>query len=344
MEVVATDESGDEATLGVFVIIDDSQDTRSRPTFTNTNFNGGYKFSLKEDSELGNIAETTMKVELAESDGSCTWSLQNGETSSTNKDKEFFDLSGLSPQQLKLVKDLDFESIEEFEFFVRCRDSQYDYLETLVRISIIVEDVNDEFPKFVDQDRIFTVYQSSDPGVVIGTLDAIDGDEDTAFRYSIEANPGNDPYFQIDQSSGTITVSTPPTGEGSWQGVARVDDSVTSSHSAPGNDAPNEGAMSLTIRILDVNDNAPVVLPIDQAPPYTIGEAANVGTLVAGFRAEDIDTDPAQSFTFSFSSDSPNVPFVMNNLNGQGLLMVSEPLDVDVDNPVTQYTLKIEVS
>ena len=340
LTVVATDESDDSATLSVTVSIDSSGgQALLNPVFTNANDGtNAYKFNVPENLVRGLVPGTELVVTLNDEDGICVWSLQNGAAADTNKDNQFFDLNAI-PRQLKLVNLLNYEAITEFKFLVRCRDSQYDYLATDAQIVINVEDVNDGFPTFVDSDRIFTVYEQSDPGVTVGRLEAIDEDADTEFDYSIAPNENDDrDYFEVNAKTGEIKVKTSPTTKGNWQGVARVTDTAESAINPPG---PNEGTMSLTIRVLDLNDNAPEIQPINSSPPYRVGEAQNVGTIIAGFEAIDIDTDPEQRFTFSITKESGRVPFVINN---QGVLNVSQPLDVDADDSVSEYIFNIQVS
>ena len=59
----------------------------------------------------------------------------------------------------------------------------------------------------------------------------------------------------------------------------------------------------MIVYILDVNDEAPIVVPQDgnEDQPFQVSEAANVNFVIAGFEAQDNDTDPAQSFTFSIT-------------------------------------------
>ena len=339
MEIVATDQSGDSATLSVTVSIDSSGgQVLVNPVFSNANDGtNAYKFSVFENSKLGLIG-TELVVKRNDADVICVWSLQNGDAPATNKNNQFFHLNA-DPAQLKLVNSLNYEAITEFKFFVRCRDSEHEYLTTDAQIVINVVDVNDGFPTFVDSDRIFTVYEKSEPGVTVGTLKANDEDEKTVFDYSIEANANYDQnYFEVNAETGEVTVKTSPTTKGNWQGVAKVTDTAESAINPPG---PNEGTMSLTIRVLDLNDNAPKIQPINSSPPYRVGEAENVGTVIAGFEAIDIDTDPEQSFTFSITKESGRVPFMINN---QGILTVSQPLDADAADSVSQYTFNIEVS
>ena len=342
MKVVATDDSAASATLSVRVSIDSNGgQALDNPVFLDANGDTNeYKFNVLENSTRGLLPRTKLVARLNDADSICIWSLQNGDSFATNWNNSFFDLhaENATTRQLKLVNLLDYEAITVFKFLVRCRDSKYEYLTTDVPIVINIVDVNDGFPIFVDSDRIFTVYEKSPPGVTVGTLEAND-DANTVFTYSIAADENYDrDYFEVDAKTGEITVKTSPTTKGNWRGVARVTYTVKSAINSSG---PNEGTMSLTIRILDLNDNAPEIQPINSSPPYRVGEAENVGTTIAGFEAIDIDTDPEQSFTFSITKESGRVPFMINN---QGILTVSQPLDADADDSVSEYIFNIQVS
>ncbi|KAG1676563.1 Protein dachsous [Nymphon striatum] len=95
------------------------------------------------------------------------------------------------------------------------------------------------------------------------------------------------------------------------------------------------GTCSLSISIVDVNDNQPIF------PPHSVisvSEEADVGTVVTMVTANDVDTNPA--LTYRFASDgNPDKMFSIDAFSGK--IMLAQPLDHEKKKT---YELKIESS
>ena len=89
------------------------------------------------------------------------------------------------------------------------------------------------------------------------------------------------------------------------------------------------GHCSLHIRVIDINDNRPTFPPTSVT---NVSEAAQVGAVVTTVTANDVDTSPALTYSFSDGS-ARQAAFAIDRFTGRITLI--EPLDREVSGRST---------
>uniref|UniRef100_A0A8D0QTT7 Protocadherin Fat 4 n=1 Tax=Sus scrofa TaxID=9823 RepID=A0A8D0QTT7_PIG len=192
-----------------------------------------------------------------------------------------------------LISDLN----QNFLITVTAKDKGNPPLSSQATVQIIVTEENYHTPEFSQSHMSATIPESHSIGAIVRTVSA--RDRDTAMnglvRYSISS--GNEEgIFAINSSTGILTLAkaldyelcqkhemTISATDGGW--VART------------------GYCSVTVNVIDVNDNSPVFLPDEYFP--TVLENAPSGTTVIHLNATDADsgTNAVIAYTVQ-SSDS----------------------------------------
>ncbi|XP_033755014.1 LOW QUALITY PROTEIN: cadherin-23-like [Pecten maximus] len=164
------------------------------------------------------------------------------------------------------VKDtslIDYEEAQkQYVFFLQAQEfltAERYRSETKVIVNII--DVNDNSPKFIQSTYVKSILETSPPGFSIETISATDPDSGdlgkTGIVYGMTGDGKN--LFQLDARSGLVTVadcSTP--GSGNCIDFDKKRQYVLTVTARDENGRGRAGTTTLTINILDVNDNAPV--------------------------------------------------------------------------------------
>ncbi|XP_025729766.2 protocadherin Fat 4 [Callorhinus ursinus] len=192
-----------------------------------------------------------------------------------------------------LISDLN----QNFLITVTARDKGNPPLSSQATVQIIVTEENYHTPEFSQSHMSATIPESHSIGAIVRTVSARDRDAATngLIRYSISS--GNEEgIFAINSSTGILTLAkaldyelcqkhemTISATDGGW--VART------------------GYCSVTVNVIDVNDNSPVFFPDEYFP--TVLENAPSGTTVIHLNATDADsgTNAVIAYTLQ-SSDS----------------------------------------
>ncbi|KAM6270168.1 protocadherin-23 [Porphyrio hochstetteri] len=199
----------------------------------------------------------------------------------------------------------------------------------LCGVTVLIQDMNDNVPTFEQSYYKASVWEGQSPRTDILQVFATDIDSglNGETEYSILSGNEN-ATFLIDSARGIITTNTVLDHENtsSYRLVVQAADK--------GN--PRLSATSIvTIQVLDINDNAPVVQPLGEVE---VPENALPGFIVTHVSASDADIRPALQFAFIYDK-SPGMKFAINQHTG--VVTVVEPLDFEEANT---YKLRIIVS
>ncbi|XP_067425648.1 cadherin-10 isoform X4 [Emydura macquarii macquarii] len=201
-------------------------------------------------------------------------------------------------------KPLDYETRRLYTLKVEAEnihvDPQFYYLgpfkdTTIVKIS--VED-GDEPPVFSRSSYLFEAHEDIEVGTIIGTVMARDPDSASSpIRFSLDRHTDLDRIFNIHSGNGSIYTSKPLDREISqWHNLSVI--------AAEINNPKDTTRVSVYVRILDVNDNAPQFAIFYDT---FVCENARAGQLIQTISAVDKD-DPlgGQKFFFSLAAVNPN--------------------------------------
>ena len=104
---------------------------------------------------------------------------------------------------LRVQKNLDYERVQNYDLIIQAEDSGENSLNTTTRVSITVQNVNDNAPLFLDSPYIGFVRENMDNlPVFVLQVEAVDYDENTTLHYQIRE--GDKDVFSMDSSTGEI--------------------------------------------------------------------------------------------------------------------------------------------
>ncbi|NXH64366.1 CDHR3 protein, partial [Rhabdornis inornatus] len=231
-----------------------------------------------------------------------------------------FALESAVSGRLVMTGTIDFENpanprVEVYTLTVRVQDiahpnysSKYPFyisFDNIIYIYIRIKPVNEFFPVFHNLSYVFTVSEITKVGSSIGRVHATDKDwPPNAITYSIVAGAGTRDYtniFWISPTKGHVRI------------LARLDYETTQKHvfTVQASDQEKSTTASVTVNVLEVNDEEPVCSPNF----FSLQISANlaVGTNINGFRIEcqDRDSDP-RSFRYFINEGNENNHFVFS--------------------------------
>lgn len=233
---------------------------------------------------------------------------------------------------IDVVSQLDYEMTREYTLRIRAQDGGRPPLSNISGlVTIQILDVNDNAPIFVSTPFQSTVLENVPIGYSVIHIQAIDADsgENSRLEYSL-VDTGSSFPFSINNNTGWIVIASEldrETVDFYTFGVEATD------HGTP----PMTSSASISITILDVNDNNP---EFTQKEYYMrLNEDAAVGTSVLTVSA--IDRDINSVITYQISSGNTRNRFSITSQSGGGLITLALPLDYKLER---QYTLTITAS
>lgn len=163
------------------------------------------------------------------------------------------------------VKDtslIDYELAQkQYVFFLQAQETlTLERYRSETRIIVNIIDVNDNSPQFTQTTYVRSILENSPPGFSIETISATDPDSGDFGKdgiiYGMTGDGKN--LFQLDSRSGLVTVADCPTpGSGNCIDFDQKRQYVLTVTARDENGRGRAGTTTLTINILDVNDNAP---------------------------------------------------------------------------------------
>ncbi|XP_051886965.1 cadherin-22 isoform X1 [Pristis pectinata] len=254
-----------------------------------------YQLSMLESAAIGT---TVGRVKAEDVDLG-----QNSEMTYTLKEEDSSDRFSVvtDPEAQEgiiiLKKPLDFETKRTHSLLLEAVnkyvDPQFENLRSFkdwTSVRVTVKDI-DEPPVFTSQTNVIEVQEDTRVGSVIGSITARDPDlTNSPIRYSIDRNTDLERIFNVDANTGQITIAKRLDREtAGWHNITVI-----------AMEADNHAQMSkasLSVRILDVNDNAPELsMPFEAA----ICEDAKPGQLVHTVSVVDKD-EPQGGHHFYFT-------------------------------------------
>ncbi|KAM5240457.1 cadherin-23 isoform 1-T1 [Hipposideros larvatus] len=209
---------------------------------------------------------------------------------------------------------IDREEQESYRLTVVATDRGTVPLSGTVIITILIDDVNDCRPEFINPIQTVSVLESAEPGTVIANVTAIDRDLNPMLEYhiiSIVAKddtdrlvPDQEDAFAVNINTGSVMVKSPLNRElvATYEVTVSVIDNAS--------DLPERSVSmpdaKLTVNILDVNDNTPQFKPFG-ITYYTeqVLEGATPGTTLIAVAAVDPDKGLNGLITYTLLDQMP---------------------------------------
>ena len=257
--------------------------------------------------------------------GHVTYSLLSG-----NDNDQF----GIFPNGvLYIANALDREIRDWYVLKVKAKDNGIPSRTSIVDITILVTDANDNSPMFVNHTYVMHLEEGNAAKTYIGMLAASDGDigQNAEILYSFE---GTDDRFAINSKTGAI-ISERSFDREELIGLTNQDYVTLVVIARDCGDPPKEDKASVDIHITDVNDNAPMFTRhIYEA---SVSESARIDTEVLVVLANDKDSGLNSKVSYFLQGGNNDGSFAVNSDTGK--VTVIRRLDRET-TPV--YTLVVE--
>uniref|UniRef100_A0AAQ6IQZ5 FAT atypical cadherin 2 n=1 Tax=Anabas testudineus TaxID=64144 RepID=A0AAQ6IQZ5_ANATE len=293
-----------------------------------------YSFSAAEDIPIG----TEIGSVRADSDMPLIYSLVNGNTVESNKDKVF----SLDKESgtLLLQKTIDHEKTKWYQIDVIAQGNHNGTdVASLVSVSIQVQDVNDNQPVFDASPYRAFLAENMPAGTTVIQVTANDPDTDTngLVTYSLESVPDNNTtditdVFSIDGTSGWITTIRETDCE-----VTRVYrfNVVATDH---GGEVKLSSSVLVEVTVTDENDNPPKFS--DDVYRGSVVEDTGPGEVIISMTTTDADMSLENRLVTCYITDGdPLGQFaIVQEDEGVWGLIVKERLDRETKD---RYTLKV---
>ncbi len=261
-------------------------------------------FYTIEIPENVQVHTSVLQVEANQSAGPCTVYSICGGNPFNQFDIDFN--SGL----IKVIQPLDYEAHPAYRLCIQATDSLTG-ANSNVFVDIILEDVNDNAPKFEAAVLNISISES----VVIGTsvLQVVAMDSDTGsnailFYQLYEKDGATSDHFRIDVGSGVI-----------WT-AGLLDHETQSQHelivkALDSGEFQLSAEVQVIIYVTDLNDNSPVFAqPLYNA---TISKISSPGQLVTCVKAYDNDSHGTSQFEYAILSGNVNNIFAIDASSGE---------------------------
>ena len=207
----------------------------------------------------------------------------------------------------------DHEHEQTYEFLVVAFDLGDPACSSTATLSLSITDVNDEMPTFVRSTYEFGTYENQPIGTEIGTVVAYDRDSVpyNKMTYSFEESLGASDLFHVDADSGRITSNVFLDTEG-----CSVYNLVLLAAN-PDNESNMVGSTHIVIRIIDRNDNAPIVdFPVTHNHTFEVASIAAIGHTITTIEAHDLDTGLNAQLLYSIAEGNEEETFIINPHSG----------------------------
>lgn len=324
LQVEASDQGKEpgprSATVKVFITVLDEND--NVPQFSEKRYVVAVKENVRPHSEILRVSATDRDKD---SNAAVHYNIISGNS------RGQFSIDSVTGE-IQVVAPLDYEAEREYTLRVRAQDNGRPPLSNNTGIvSVQVTDVNDNPPIFVSTPFQASVLESSPVGSSILHIQAIDTDsgDNARLEYRLTGTSPDTP-FVINSATGWVTVRSAldrESVEHYFFGVEARDYGIP----------PLSATASVTITVMDVNDNRPEFL---QKEYYSrLNEDASVGTSVVTVTAVDRDVNSA--VTYQITGGNTRNRFAISTAGGAGLLSLALPLDYKQER---RYVLTVTAS
>ncbi|XP_057269701.1 protocadherin gamma-A5-like [Pezoporus wallicus] len=270
--VLRASDGGEPARTGtarIRVVVLDAND--NAPVFSQEE----YTVRVPEDMPVGSVLVTLTASDTDEGlNGHVKYSL----TKITEKALKIFHLDS-ETGTLTLVQSLDFEEGDSYKVQVQAHDGGG--LFDTANVAITVTDVNDNPPELIVSSAFSEISEDAQPGTVVALLHV--QDRDSGANGQVRCSIGESLPFRLEKSFEDY-YRLVTEGELDRERVSEYNVTV---RAVDGGSPAMQSSAVLTLRVLDVNDNAPVFAEPRYSARVTENNAA--GALVLTVRATDAD-------------------------------------------------------
>lgn len=299
----------------VEIIIRDAND--NAPQFLRDMYQG----NVHEDAPVGtSVLQISASDRDTGANGRVSYTFQGGDDGEGDFKIETY--SGV----IRTARKLDRENVPVYNLKAFAVDKGDPPLSAAVPVHIIVQDINDNAPVFERDELFIDVEENSPVGSVVAHITATDPDEGTNAQIMYQIVEGNIPeVFQLDIFNGDLTALTDLDYEDKTEYVIVVQ--ATS--------APLVSRATVHIRLLDMNDNEPVLQDFEIIfNNYVTNKSNSFPSGIIG-KVPAHDPDVSDKLRYKFESGNELSLLLLNENTGD--LRLSRDLDNDrpLEAPMT---------
>ncbi|KAL7400452.1 hypothetical protein ABVT39_012542 [Epinephelus coioides] len=296
-------------TLTIHVIVDDVND--NHPEFTEEVYNT----IVSEDSPTGTVFAMITASDIDEGvSGEIRYSMENLDVPFAIEET-----SG----ELFTTDVLDRETVAIYRLIVIGSDKHPTQpLSSSVLVTVLIGDINDHWPQFMNSPYVAYVPTEMAPGSVVCAVRATDGDTEMNAELHYALYGQSSDLFSIHPYSGTVFSSS---------ALRRTDDIIVNVHVEDAGENPKFDITTISIRFQNISEFPEMNVDVLSD---SLSEDEPVGTLVAVVSAASIRAEPV---SFYLSSGNFEDMFHVEQLTGA--LTVENPLDYENKK---EFTLLIE--
>lgn len=221
----------------------------------------------------------------------------------------------------------DFETVQEFSdlLLVIFDDGG---LNSNVSFRVAVVDSNDNSPIFSSSSTTISISEGTSVNSEVYVASATDADATSngLITYSFGNSSVTD--FAINSASGAVSVRMPLDFETTTSYILEI---IASDNGMPSRNS----SFSLTVNILDDNDNAPVIMDL---PLVNLTENVSPGTIVGTIVATDADSGTNAEIIYEIVAGNEAGDFAINRLSG--IVFTTGAIDRE---EIASYSLTIQV-
>ncbi|NWV07646.1 PCDG7 protein, partial [Ptilonorhynchus violaceus] len=270
--VLRASDGGDPARTGtarIHVTVVDAND--NAPVFSQAE----YTVRVPEDVPVGSVLVTVTATDADEGlNGYVKYSMKKA----TDMASDIFHLDS-ETGQITLLQRLDFEEGDSYELEVQAHDGGALFDST--KVAITVTDVNDNAPELTISSTLNEISEDAPPGTVVALLHV--QDSDSGVNGDVHCSMDGGVPFRLEKSyENYYRVVTARELD-----RERVSEYNVTVRAADGGSPSLQSSAVLALRVLDVNDNAPVFA--EERYSARLAENNAAGALVLTVRATDAD-------------------------------------------------------
>ncbi|KAM5271566.1 protocadherin-7 [Ctenodactylus gundi] len=204
---------------------------------------------------------------------------------------------------------LDREQTDRYEFKVNAKDKGIPVLQGSTTVIVQVADKNDNDPKFMQDVFTFYVKENLQPNSPVGMVTVMDADKGRNAEMSLYIEENSSNIFSIENDTGTIYSTMSFDREHQTTYTFRV-------KAVDGGDPPRSATATVSLFVMDENDNAPTVT-LPRNISYTLlPPSSNVRTVVATVLATDSDDGINADLNYSIVGGNPFKLFEIDSTSG----------------------------
>nr|XP_054773461.1 protocadherin Fat 4-like [Lytechinus pictus] len=181
-------------------------------------------------------------------------------------------------------------------------------------LTISLTDINDNAPEFTGGPIEVSVPENTTDPESLKVIEATDIDEGVNAEIVYSLMSPDDDNFSIDNETGMLYANGPYDYETVREYILVISAS----------DSRYSTLTTVTVRITDVNDNAPVFTSL--CSMVEVEEDADVDRVICTVVAEDLDDDGNDAITYSLDQSNGNVPFKIDDPT-TGEIKIAQKLD-----------------